>query len=139
LLKRLFIALTHEDVRKTAIKRFSSDMGKELEIWTTVEKRQIQESSSDDQAFKEAEKLVRKKRYSEALLIYKKIYEQRNSFTAGYNMVLMLEAKHQFLEALTVLEDLEKRISSNAFSIALVKNEIAALNRIINELEELPH
>jgi hypothetical protein len=37
------------------------------------------------------------------------------------------------------LEDLEKRISSNAFSIALVKNEIAALNRIINELEELPH
>jgi tetratricopeptide (TPR) repeat protein len=124
-----------ETIAKTAIRKFSSGMERELVPWITTATRQIEESVSKDPRFAEAEKLVRKKKYSQALARYKHLYEERGSLVAGYNMAILLEAAQQFAEALAVLEAIDKRMPESGINGPhFVKNEIHWLRQIIEKL-----
>jgi hypothetical protein len=123
-----------EKISRTAIHRFSSMMDNELNPYTTTEERRILESKNKDPVFKEAKKLVRQKNYFEALLLYKKIYEETESITAGYNMALLLQADSQFIDALALLEELDEKILKMGIKTpSFIKKEIKRLNLIINE------
>jgi hypothetical protein len=123
---------------KSAIQKFSSGMHNELVPYTTKEKREIMESTSKDPIFTEARKLVRQKKYFEALIIYNDLYEQTGSFVAGYNTALLLEANNQFIEALGLLEELDEKIlKSGINSPPFLKTETEKLKSIINELTVL--
>jgi hypothetical protein len=121
-----------EEIAKTAIRGFSAGMERELVPWTSTEERQLEESTSKDPRFKEAEKLVNKKNYSQALTRYKNIYEETGSLIAGYNMVLLLEENKRFAEALAILEEIEKNMSESGGSPHFVKNEIRRLKEIVD-------
>jgi hypothetical protein len=126
---------SEEKLAKSAIQKFSYGMRNELIPYMAKEKREILESTNKNPAFKEARKLVRQKKYFEALIIYKDLYKQTGSFIAGYNTALMLEANNQFTEALVLLEELDEKILKNGInSPPFIKTEIEKLKSIINEL-----
>jgi hypothetical protein len=123
---------------KTAVLKFSFMMNNELNPYTTKEERQIAESKNKDQVFKNAKKLVKQKNYFEALMLYKNIYKETGSVVAGYNMALLLQANNQFIDALALLEELDKKISkTNTKSPPFLIKETERLKVIINELEIL--
>jgi hypothetical protein len=124
-----------ERIAKSAVRKFSSTMDRELVPYTTTKERRIAESTSKNQMFKDAKKHIRKKEYSEALTIYKNLYEKTGSFVAGYNMALLLEANGRFVDALAQLEELEEKIAENGTnSPPFVKTEMDELRLIIDEL-----
>jgi hypothetical protein len=123
-----------------AVKKFSDTMSRELVPWTTTEKRKIEKSTKKDPLLKEAQKLVKRKKYFEALILYKKIYEETGSVIAGYNTALLLEANEQFVDALTVLENLEERISKMGIdSPPFIRIEAEKVKISIDELRELEY
>ncbi|MDR0706833.1 MAG: hypothetical protein LBF60_02980 [Treponema sp.] len=127
-----------EKIARSAIKRLSNGMEREIVPWTALEKRRIEENARKDPAFKEAQKLVGRKKYFEALVLYKRIYEETGDVAAGYNTALLLEANGQFMDALALLEELNDRIvETGVNSPPYIRNEIENLKKIINELDIL--
>ena len=123
------------DLAKSAIRQFSPNMSIEVNPYKTTEKRKIAKSTNKDPIFKEAEKQTKRKNYFEALMLYKNIYEQTGSITAGYNMALLLEANNQFPEALALLEEIDSNISKTGInSPPVIKEEMEKLKVIINDL-----
>jgi hypothetical protein len=126
-----------EKLSRSAIQQFSY-MYNELNPYTTTEERKIIRSKSKEQVFKEAGKLVRQKKYLEALLLYKNIYEETGNITAGYNMALLLQANNQFLDALALLEELDEKLYNMGInSPPFIIREIEKIKLIINELRIL--
>ncbi|MDR0473519.1 MAG: hypothetical protein LBH43_07615 [Treponema sp.] len=124
-----------EKLSKSAVQRFSSMMNNELNPYTTTEEREIAESVNKEPIYKDAKKLVRQKKYIEALLLYKKIYEEAGSIVAGYNTALLLQANNQFTDALALLEELDDKLSRISInSPPFIKKEMERLKIIINEI-----
>jgi hypothetical protein len=127
-----------EEIAKSAIAKFSRDMIHEIAPWTAIEERRIAESTSKDQRLKEAQKLVRQKKYFFALVLYKSIYEETGSVVAGYNTALLLQANDQFKDALELLENLDKRILKTGINTPpFIKNEIEKIKELLGEFEVL--
>jgi tetratricopeptide (TPR) repeat protein len=118
-----------------AVRDFSFGMYEEVNPYKTIERKRILQSTSNNTAFKEAEKLVRQKKYNDALFLYKKIYEETGSAVACYNMAILLEFKKQFIEALALLEDLDEKLANkNIDAHPFITEEIENLKSIINGL-----
>lgn len=125
-------------IARSAIKKFSNGMNREIIPWTTVEKRRVEEHTRKDPAFKEAQRLVKRKKYFEALVLYKNIYENTGSIVAGYNAALLLEANGQFGDALALLEALNDGIVETGVNgPPYIRDEIENVKKIMNELEIL--
>jgi tetratricopeptide (TPR) repeat protein len=95
-----------------AIRDIPLRMYNELNPHTTKERKNILKSTSGDPVFKEAERLVRRKRYDDAVNLYRRLYEETGSVVACYNMAILLEAKNQFMEALELLEKVDEELAS---------------------------
>jgi len=127
-----------DSIARSAIGNFSYTMTAELFPWTGTEEKRIQKSTSKDKRFKEAQKLVRQKQYSSALLMYKNIFEETGSVVAGYNTALLLQANGQFIDALELLENLnENLLKKDINSPRFLRDEIEKLKKLINEFELL--
>jgi len=127
-----------DKIAKSAIARFSREMMREILPWTEIEKKRIEKSAGKDKRFKEAEKLVRQKRYFYALVLYKNIYEETNSAIAGYNTAILLQVNDQYEDALELLEDLnEKILKTGINSPPFIMNEIEKIKKMIKEFELL--
>jgi hypothetical protein len=127
-----------ERVAEDAIAKFSRDMIREIAPWTGTEEKRIEKSTNKDKRFKEAQKLVRQKRYFFALVLYKSIYEETGSVVAGYNMALLLQANGQFKDALELLENLDEKILKTGINTPpFIKNEIENIKKLLDEFEVL--
>ncbi|MCL2602391.1 MAG: hypothetical protein FWD91_06220 [Treponema sp.] len=116
-----------------AVRDISLKMNNEINPHTVKERIRMLQSTSKDPAFKEAEKLVRKKRYDDAFILYERIYEETGSIAAGYNMAILLKANNRFMEALILLESLTERIAKNGGdTLPVIKEEIEKLNLVVN-------
>ena len=89
---------------QTVISRFSATMSQEIDPWTSRERRNIRRVAGNRQAA-EAVQFVRQRNYTEALDIYKNIYQQDGGAFAGYNTAVLLQANDNFTDALNLLED----------------------------------
>jgi len=118
-----------------ALQNISSDIYNEINSLTTTERRRILQSSSGEPRFREAERLVRQRRYNDALILYRRLSEETGSIVAFYNMALILQATGQFTEALALLEDVDERIAERGMETpVLIIEEIERLNSIIYRL-----
>jgi hypothetical protein len=126
-----------EMLARTAVRDFSSRMSNEFTPYTTMEVRAIAESKNKNPMFNEAKKLVKQKKYSEAMTIYKNLYEQTGSVVAGYNMAILLAVNKQYNEALMVLTELYNKLSKMDAEIPpFMEKDIELLRSMINEPEE---
>jgi hypothetical protein len=115
-----------------AIQKFSSFMDHEINPYMAQEKRSIRKSTSKNKAFKEAEKLVRQKKYDDAMIAYRSLYEETGSVVAGFNMAILLEEKNQFMEALVLLEEIKERLAKmDRITPSFITKEIKNLGLII--------
>ena len=118
-----------------ALQNISSDIYNEINSFTTTERRNILQSTSGEPRFREAEKLIRQKKYNDALILYRRLHEETGSIVACYDMALLLQATGQFTEALSLLEDLEERIAEKGMEPpTFIIEEIKRLNSIIYRL-----
>ena len=125
---------TFEQIAKNAADSIKNVIPYDFIFYTTKEKKNIIELSYKYKNYKKPEKLVRQKKYSEALSSYKNIYEQTNNVIAGYNAVLLLQAEGQFTEALKLSEELKENISKNRLGTPFnIDYEIANIKMIINK------
>ncbi len=123
-----------EKIAIAAVKKFSGQMNTELVPRERTEKRSIMEDQKNDPRLTEAKSLVRKKKYPEALNLYKNIYEETGGVAAGYNTALLLEANGQFADALALLKDLNNRIEQSGKNrLYTIEVEIRNLEKYINE------
>jgi len=123
---------TFEQIAKNAADSIKNVIAYDFIFYTTREKRKIIEMSYRYQNFKKPEKLVRQKKYSEALTLYKNIYEQTNNVNAGYNAVLLLQAEGQFEEALKLSEEIKENILKNRLNSNFnIDEEIEKIKMII--------
>ena len=126
---------TEENIAISLAKHFSQI---ELIPWIRTEKRQVLRDKEKNKKIKEAEKLVNKKEYLEAIKIYKNIYENTGNFIAGYNTALLLEATGQFIDALILLKDIDNKIiqlgMNRPYYIGI---EIMNLRKYLNLLKTL--
>jgi hypothetical protein len=122
---------------KHALKDFSNDAGKELGTWTSIENREIVVNAEKSNDLGKAKMLVAWKKYSDAQLLYKKVYEETGNLAAGYNAAILMEANGQFIEALALLEELQEKLSKGRLRSAPppVKNEITRLSKLIEDLK----
>ena len=115
-----------------ALQNISSDIYNEINSFTTTERRRLLQSTSGDIRFREAERLVRQRRYNDALILYRSLFEETGSIVACYNMALLLQARGQFTEALTLLEDFDERIVERGMETPIfIIEEMERLNSII--------
>jgi hypothetical protein len=125
-------------IAKSAAGKFSQNMVHEVVSWTETEKRRIEESTRKDERFKEAQKLVRQKKYFLALVLYKSIYEETRSVVAGYNTALLLQANGQYKDALELLEILDENIVKTGInSPPFIRNEMERINKLIDGFDVL--
>jgi hypothetical protein len=118
-----------------AVQNISLQMNYELNPYKRTEKRTILQSKSKNPLFNEAEKLVRQKKYNDALLLYEKIYKETGSTVACYNMALLLEADNKFIEALALLEDFDIKLSDKDINTpSLITKEIKKLKLTLSEM-----
>jgi len=121
-----------------AVQNIPLQMKYDLNSYKTTEERTILQSKSKNPLFKEAEKLVRQKKYNDALLLYEKIYNETGSTVACYNMALLLEADNKFTEALALLEDFDIKLSNKDINTpSLITKEIKKLKLIISDLSKI--
>ena len=128
--------LTAKDVAISAIKHGRFNIAYDLGPYRKMEKRFIKDIRSKNPEFKKAEKLVWRKKYSEALALYRNIYENTHSTVTGYNAALLLMADDQFPQALELLEELQ--INLLKYGIAVpeeINNEIKKVKYIINNMQ----
>lgn len=124
-----------ENIAISAAGKLSRGMEKELLPWTAMEKRRIEKEAKKTASAAQAEKLVKQKKYFEALAAWKAVYEQTGSLAAGYNTAVLLEANGQFDAALDLLEGLDEKTGTS--SPPFIKYEIVRLRRLVKELEAL--
>jgi hypothetical protein len=121
-----------------AVQNVSLQMNYELNPYITTENRTILQSKSKNPLFIEAEKLVRQKKYNDALLLYERIYKETGSTVACYNMALLLEADNKFTEALALLEEFDIKLSNKDINTpSLITKEIKKIKTIISELAKI--
>jgi tetratricopeptide (TPR) repeat protein len=126
-----YISLSNS-LAKEAVGRFSWGMYNELNPHITKERKNILKSTSRDPVFKEAEKLVRRKKYNDAVIIYRRLYEETGSVVACYNMAILLEANNQYIEALELLEKVDERLANMGQETPpFITEEIGKLKLII--------
>jgi hypothetical protein len=130
---------TRDKIEEAAVVKFAYDMNREIFPWTTLEKKKIQESAvKKDEMMNKAKKMVKRKKYFDALMLYKKIYEETGGIAAAYNTAILLEANGQFTDALVLLEDMDSKLLETGLnSPPFMEKEIAALKKLITDLEIL--
>ena len=122
-----------EDIARSAINRFSLTMDRELAPWTTTESRTLRRGSRNEPMLDEARRLVRMGRYDQALQIYREIYEQEGSVSAGFNTALLFAVNDQFTEALELLEALHRGLLASGQSTPrFVRREIQRMAEFVN-------
>ncbi|MDR0320388.1 MAG: hypothetical protein LBI28_02705 [Treponema sp.] len=104
---------TNELARK-AVRDGFFNMDNEINFYTTTERRNILQSTNRDPAFRRAERFVRQKKYNDALIIYRTLYEETGSAVACYNMAILLQVNNQFMDALVLLEDLFRKLNERS-------------------------
>jgi len=127
-----------ESVAASAIAWFSNGMNREISPWTTTENRSVKGRTGDNALAAEAENLIERGRYDEALALYRTIYEQNGNIFAGYNAAILLAANERFADALGLLERLrERRLKEGKAVPAFLRNEIQKIAEVVNGSREL--
>ena len=127
-------------IARGLVKNFSNTMSRELNPWTTAEKRRIERDKNGDVRLTEAEKLVRKKKYSEAFDMYRGVYNETGNVAAGYNAALLLEADQKYEEALLLLENVSTRVLQSSFVRPdYIRDEINRLKKLLSDYAELSY
>ncbi|MCL2881009.1 MAG: tetratricopeptide repeat protein [Treponema sp.] len=127
-----------ESLAKSAINRFTFDMNREFNPWTTTEERNIRRRAGNEPEQKEARKLVRANQYDQALPLYQQIYEKSNNVFAGYNNAILLAANKKFTDALELLQNIQGKLLAAGRSIpGLIKKEIPKMADIVSGLSIL--
>jgi hypothetical protein len=121
-----------------AVQKISLQMKNDLNSYKTTEERTILQSKTKNPLFNNAEKLVRQKKYNDALLLYEKIYNETGSTVACYNMALLLEADNKFIEALALLNDFDIKLSNKDINTpSIITKEIKKLELIISGMAKI--
>ena len=122
-----------ERIAISAVRGISLTMNNEINPHKISERISIVQSRTKNPAFTEAERLVRKKYYNDALILYESIYRETGSAVAGYNMAILLKATNRFMEAFILLETLTESIARNGGDTpSVIKEELEKLTLIIN-------
>jgi hypothetical protein len=81
---------------------------REIAPWQSIEKVAIQKDPTKDKRLKNAQQLVKDKRYQQALEIYIYVYEGNENLIAGYNAALLMQALGKLEDAINLLEKIIK-------------------------------
>lgn len=124
-----------EGIAESAIAQFSNAFDSELAPWTTTEERSIKGRAGKGPQITEARNLIRENNYSEAVDIYKNIYEQTGNIFAGYNTAVLLEASERFTDAFLVLEKLKNDMIKSGKTIpSFIRKELKNVQELVNGL-----
>jgi tetratricopeptide (TPR) repeat protein len=125
---------SEETMAKDIVSTFHKMMDKDLRPFKITETKVLFENVNNNPDFKIANAFVKQKKYSEAITVYKKAYEETGDIYACYNAVILLQANNQLIEALELAEILNEYISRNRLSSRFnILREIEFLKEIIGK------
>jgi len=129
---------TAEKIAKSSVYKLPLKMEDDLAAYKVRKEKHMIKSINKNPLFTEAERLVSKKKYSEAYAIYIDIYKNSNSAAAAYNASLLLIADKKYKDALNLLNELSLKLNEKGTETPLfILEEIETLNLIINNINML--
>jgi hypothetical protein len=126
------------------IKRLVSNelryMVREIEPWSSNDVRYLQNSTNRYQEEKTAKEYIKKRNYSEALEVYKDLFERTGSITAAYNTAILMEVQKNYIEAFELLTTLINNMEDKNMKIPkFIETEISRLEKLITDSQYIEY